>query len=90
MGQDFELRESQSELTSVGNAKKSGCVVSTVMGFVLVLLAILITVVVGLIVFFAVDGNKPECVNDDVSGVNVLAVKIERYVKPARIIYCGA
>lgn len=63
MGREsFEMRDSTHELTPDGK-RQGGCVISIVMGFVLLLLAIVIAVGVGIIVFFAAGGNKEaECV----------------------------
>ena len=65
MGRDsFEMRDSTHELTPDGK-RQGGCVISVVMGFVLLLLAIVIAVGVGIIVFFAAGGNKEaECVTE--------------------------
>ena len=51
------MRDSTHELTPDGK-RQGGCVISIVMGFVLLLLAIVIAVGVGIIVFFAAGGNK--------------------------------
>ena len=65
MGREsFEMRDSTHELTPDGK-RQGGCVISIVMGFVLLLLAIVIAVGVGIIVFFAAGGNKEaECVTE--------------------------
>ena len=58
------MRDSTHELTPDGK-RQGGCVISIVMGFVLLLLAIVIAVGVGIIVFFAAGGNKEaECVTE--------------------------
>lgn len=52
------MRDSTAELNPEGGKRQGGCVLSIVMGFVLILLAVVMAVGVGLIVFFAVGGDK--------------------------------
>lgn len=51
------MRESTAELTGSGK-RAGGCVLSVAIGFVLIMLGIVVAVGVGIIVFFATDGNS--------------------------------
>jgi len=74
---NIELRESKSDLmTSPHNGKDSkGCTLSLPVAFLFLLLAVLLSVGVGLIVFFATGNNQVKCADADVSYLTITSYK---------------